>query len=36
MDYPDEEKQWFTFRDVRRRERVLEWLREDEIEPVAD
>ncbi len=33
LSYPAEEERWFRFRDERVRERVLEWLDEEGIEP---
>lgn len=32
--YPKEEEQWFRFRDERDRQRILEWLEEEGIEPI--
>jgi hypothetical protein len=34
LDYPDERERWFAFRDARQRERVVQWLRDEGIEPV--
>ncbi len=34
LDYPREQERWFAYRDERMRERVLEWLEDEEIEPV--
>jgi len=35
-DYPDEEKRWFTFKDKRMREEVIEWLNDLGIETTED
>lgn len=35
-DYPDEEKRWFTFKDKKLREEVVEWLNDLGIEPKQD
>ena len=34
LDYPKERERWFAYRDERIRERVLEWLEAEEIEPI--
>jgi hypothetical protein len=34
-DYPRERERWFAFRDARVRQRVLAWLAEEGIEPIA-
>ena len=34
-DYPRERERWFAFRDARVRQRVLDWLAEEGIEPIA-
>lgn len=34
LDYPAERQRWFAFEEVRQREQVLEWLREQEIDAV--
>ena len=34
-DYPREQERWFAFRDARARQRVLDWLAEEGIEPIA-
>jgi hypothetical protein len=34
-DYPQERERWFGFRDARVRQRVLDWLEEEGIEPIA-
>jgi hypothetical protein len=34
-NYPREQETWFTFRDARLRQRVLDWLAEEGIEPTA-
>lgn len=36
MDYPEEEQQWFKFLDARHRGQLLEWLEEEEIDPIID
>lgn len=33
-DFPHERERWFAYRDERMRERVLEWLEDEEIEPI--
>lgn len=33
VDYPVERQRWFAFRDARQRERVLEWLESEGVEP---
>ncbi len=35
LDYPVERERWFAFRDARQRERVLEWLECEGVEPVT-
>jgi hypothetical protein len=32
-DQPAEQERWYAFRDARRRERAIAWLREEDIEP---
>jgi len=34
-DYPTERERWFAFKDARVRERVLDWLAEEGIEPIV-
>jgi hypothetical protein len=34
-DQPVEQERWYAFRDARRRERAIAWLREEGIEPIA-
>jgi hypothetical protein len=34
-DYPRERERWFAFRDARVRQRVLDWLEEEGIEPIT-
>ena len=34
MDYPSEREHWFQFKQARLRERVLEWLASEDIEPI--
>jgi hypothetical protein len=34
VDYPEDREQWFAFSNGRVRERTLEWLREEGIEPI--
>jgi uncharacterized protein UPF0158 len=34
LDHPKERERWFAFRDGRQREHVVEWLRDEGIEPV--
>ena len=34
LDYPQERQRWFRFRDERMRQRVLDWLEEEGIEPI--
>lgn len=34
FDYPRERERWFQFKDERMRQRVLEWLEEEGIEPI--
>jgi hypothetical protein len=34
LDFPQERQQWFTFKSQKMRERVLAWLRDEEIEYV--
>jgi hypothetical protein len=35
-DHPPEQEIWFAFRDARLRQRVLDWLAEEDIEPTAE
>jgi hypothetical protein len=34
LDYPKEREHWFAYRDEHTRQRMLEWLRAEEIEPI--
>ncbi len=34
VDYPEERERWFTFRDERLRQRVLDWLEMEDIHPI--
>lgn len=34
LDYPNERERWFRFRDERMRQRVLDWLDEEGVEPI--
>ncbi len=36
LDDPRERERWFAFREARQRERVLEWLESEDIEPVDE
>jgi FPC/CPF motif-containing protein YcgG len=36
IDYPEEEKRWFAFKDKRMRDEVIEWLNDLGIEPEQD
>ena len=33
LDYPDERERWFKFKNARVRERILEWLESEGVEP---
>jgi hypothetical protein len=35
-DHPRERERWFAFRDARLKERVLEWLESEGIEPIVE
>jgi hypothetical protein len=35
-DFPEERQRWFDFRDARMKERVLEWLSENELAPESE
>ncbi len=36
LNHPAEQERWFAFRDARLRQRVIEWLEEEEIEPILE
>lgn len=36
FEYPAEQQRWFAFRDARLRQRVLDWLAEESIEPIIE
>jgi len=36
LDYPKERERWFAFEQERMRQRVLEWLADEEIEPITE